>query len=35
MTTHFQYSYLENPMDRGACWDTVHRVAKLDMTEAT
>ena len=23
----FQYSYLENPMDRGACWATVHRVA--------
>ena len=21
-----QYSYLENPMDRGACWATVHRV---------
>ena len=28
MTTHFQYSYLENPKDRGACWDAVHRVAK-------
>ena len=26
-----QYSYLENPMDRGAWWATVHRVA----TEAT
>ena len=24
----FQYSYLENPMDRGAWWATVHRVAK-------
>ena len=23
-----QYSYLENHMDRGACWATVHRVAK-------
>ena len=23
-----QYSWLENPMDRGACWATVHRVAK-------
>ena len=23
-----QYSYLENPMDRGAWWVTVHRVAK-------
>ena len=24
----FQYSCLENPMDRGACWATVPRVAK-------
>ena len=24
-----QYSYLENPMDREACWATVHRVTKL------
>ena len=24
----FQYSYLENPMDRGAWWTTVQRVAK-------
>ena len=23
-----QYSYLENPMDRGAEWATVHGVAK-------
>ena len=23
-----QYSCLGNPMDRGACWATVHRVAK-------
>ena len=23
-----QYSCLENPMDRGACWATVYRVAK-------
>ena len=23
-----QYSCLENPMDRGACWATVHRGAK-------
>ena len=23
-----QYSFLENPMDRGACLATVHRVAK-------
>ena len=32
-----QYSYLENlnPMDRGACWATVHRIAESDMTEAT
>ena len=24
----FQYSSLENPMDRGDCWATVHRVTK-------
>ena len=24
----FQYSYLENPMDREACWVTIHRVIK-------
>jgi len=24
----FQYSYLENPMDRGAWWATVHGVKK-------
>ena len=24
----FQYSCLENPVDREACWATVHRVAK-------
>ena len=23
-----QYSFLENPMDRGVQWATVHRVAK-------
>jgi len=23
-----QYSCLENPMDRGACWATVHGVSK-------
>ena len=23
-----QYSCLENPMDRGACWAAVHRVAQ-------
>ena len=28
-----QYSFLENPMDRGAWWAAVHRVAKLHMTE--
>ena len=30
-----QYSYLENPTDRGTWWATVHRVAELDTTEAT
>ena len=30
-----QSSCLENPMDRGAWWATVHRVAELDMTEVT
>ena len=30
-----QYSCLENPMDFGAWWATVHRVSELDMTEAT
>ena len=29
----FQYSCLGNPMDRGAWWATVHRVARVwDMT---
>ena len=28
-----QYSCLENPMDRGACWATAHRVAESDVTE--
>ena len=31
----FQYSCLENPMDRGASWATVHRAAEPDMTEVT
>ena len=30
-----QHSRLENPMDRGACWATVHRVTKSqDTTQA-
>ena len=29
----FQYSSLENPMDRGAWWATVHGVTELDMSE--
>ena len=28
-----QYSCLENSMDRGVWWATVHRVAKTDTTE--
>ena len=28
-----QYSCLENPMDGGAWWATVHRVAELDTAE--
>ena len=31
----FQYSFLENPMDRGAWQATVHRVTESDMTEVT
>ena len=30
-----QYFCLENPMDRGTWWATVHRVAEPDMTEPT
>ena len=30
-----QYSCLENPMDTGAWWATVHRVAESDTTEVT
>ena len=29
----FQYSCLENSMDRGAWWATVQGVTSLDMTE--
>ena len=31
----FQYSCLVNPVDRGAWWAAVHRVAESDMTEVT
>ena len=30
-----QYYCLENPMDRGARWATVHRVTELDTIEVT
>ena len=30
-----QYFCLENPMDRGALWATVHGVAESDTTEAS
>jgi len=30
-----QYSCLDNPRDRGACWAAVYGVAESDMTEAT
>ena len=28
-----QYSCLENPIDRGAWWATVHRIIELDTSE--
>ena len=28
-----QYSCLENPMDRGAWWATVHEITELDTTK--
>ena len=31
----FQYSYLENPMDRGAWWATVHGVLRVGQHLAT
>ena len=30
-----QYSCLENPMDKGAWWATVHRITESDTTEVT
>ena len=33
--TPLQYSCLENPMDRGAWWASVHGVAESGMTEVT
>ena len=32
MLTQLQHSCLENSMERGAWWATVHRVAESDMT---
>ena len=29
----FQYSFLENPMDRGALWATIHGVTESDTAE--
>ena len=33
MTTHSQYSCLENPLNKGAWWATVHGVKKSGMAE--
>ena len=33
MATHSRYSSLENSMDRGAWWTTVHAVAESDTNE--
>ena len=30
-----QYSFLENPMNRGSWWTTVHKITESDMTEVT
>ena len=30
-----QYAFLVNPMDRGACWATAHRVLKIQMHIST
>ena len=30
-----QHSCLENPMDRGAWWATVHGIAEFDRSEVT
>ena len=35
MAKLLQYSCLENPMDRGAWWDTVHGVTRVEHDLAT
>ena len=35
MATHSSILAWKNPMDRGACWATVHGVAQSDTTEVT